>query len=210
MVEKEPFSPNCGDNMLTPAHLEKLTGLSFHEVEDFNIFLAHDIDNAELGRQRVPFYDRVAEVGENLGHKVFVPYRFTKFPGEEGEMKDTDTVRLMDMMVSHSKLILCYLGINSTSVGHFIGHAMNKAKDIIYFYEKGTQLETVAQVEGMFLGGIPAEEREEVRKEPRVLWHRNQGRKLYRYPNVMEVIEFETEQECYERLEAAIKKHIIT
>lgn len=193
---------------ITEERREYLHGL-VGRAKDYKIFLGHDIDNAELGKPKIPFYENIAEIGDRLGHKIFVPYRFTKFPGDPDEMNPHDTHDLMETMIANCNLILCYLGINSTSVGYFIGKGMMLGKEFIYFFEKGTRLETVVEVEGMVLSGIIPEHREDVLKQPRLLFNRTLTGTLYRYPGIKEIIQFSSEAECLERLEAAIKKHLI-
>ncbi|MBW2987782.1 hypothetical protein KY336_04495 [Candidatus Woesearchaeota archaeon] len=180
------------------------------DVKNYKIFLGHDIDNPELGKPKIPFYEKIAQIGDRLGHKIFVPYRFTKFPGDPDEMNPRDTHDLMEAMIAHCNLIVCYLGINSTSVGHFIGKGMMLGKEFIYFLEKGVRLETVVEVEGMVLSGIIPEAREDILKQPRIMFNRTMTGTLYRYPHIKEIIQYSSEEEGLARLEAAIKKHLIT
>ncbi|MBD3259430.1 hypothetical protein GF371_02250 [Candidatus Woesearchaeota archaeon] len=187
-------------------YLQGLVG----SVADYEIFLGHDIDNAELGKQKIPFYEKIAQIGDRLGHKIFVPYRSTKFPGDPDELSPEDTHDLLaEVMIPHCKLLICYLGINSTSVGHFIGKAMGMGKELIYFLEEDTRLETVEEIERIVLGLHP-EDRENVLRQPRVLFNRTVTGELYRYPHIKEIFKFRTEKECLHKLEAAIKRHLIT
>ncbi len=178
-------------------------------IDDYEVFLGHDTEDADLIRRRIPLYEQIAQMGDRIGHRIFVPYHFTKLPGDPDEMSHRDKRDLLEEgMIPHCKLILCDLGANSESVYDFAGKAMSLGKEIIYFFDRGTTLVTIGDGERMALISLPRM-REDILKEPRALFNKSVTGTFYRYPSVKELVGFGSIGECVAKLEAAVKRHII-
>ena len=177
------------------------------DVQSYDVFILHDIDSKQT-RERIPLYNEIGSLCERLGHKAFIPYRFVGFPDDPKEMRPRDTyVLINDIMLPQVSLVIADIGVNSISAGMIDGHAKSLGKDQIYFYERGTRLETVKEVSEMFIG-LPEEARQEVFNQPRILFHRDHALgSLYKYPKIKALIEFDSQQELLRRMEETLRSY---
>lgn len=153
-------------------------------AEQYDFFLAQDIDSKKEVAKRIELYSLIEELCIKLGHLIFIPHRFTKFPGESGELCPEDTYDLLNgFMIPKSKLILCDLGINSTSVGTMMAKATFDKKPAIYFYERKTTPET--EREAAYAIGFAQN---------------------FQKQKSIAIVRFDTIKECIEGLELEIKK----
>lgn len=175
----------------------------------YDIFLAHDIEDAVKGKEKVPLYEAVGSLCARLEHEAFLPYRSVGFQGEPDEMPARETyVLLNEIMLPQAQLVLCYLGINSASVGSMDARAKKLQKDIIYFYEEGTHLETVAEGEALVHGLPPVDS--ELLQIPLAFLHQDtRTLTLQSYPKIKGVVEFTAIDDCIRKLRETLKNYFI-
>ncbi len=190
---------------MTNIESQRKPAFSIGDIASYDIFLAHDIDDPEQGRTKLPLYDAIGDLCQRLGHKAAIPYRFVGYPGDSDELSPDETVMLInDVLIPQARLVLCYLGINSTSAGVMDGRAKLLGKDIVYFYETGTPLETIAETEQL-VHGTPKETRLGMPQLARVFFHRTgANQSLEPYQHTKKIIEFKTVDGLLGELEKVI------
>lgn len=191
---------------MTNVDSQRKPAFSIGNVTDYDIFLAHDIDDPEQGGMKRPLYDAIGDLCQRLGHKAAIPYRFVGFEGDPAAVDPRGTFLLInDLLIPQARLVLCYLGINSTSVGVMDGRAKLLKKDIIYFYEAGTRLETIEETERL-VTGIQKETRPGMPQLARAFFHRTgPNQSLESYENIRKIVEFTSLDDCLQQLEVAIR-----
>ncbi|MCK4670038.1 MAG: hypothetical protein KAT43_02450 [Nanoarchaeota archaeon] len=111
------------------------------DFNQFEILLAHDLSQQGT-RNKAMFYEAIGELCDRLGHKAFLPHKFVGSPEDKTELSPRDTYVLTnDIMVPQVQLVLAYMGIPSPDVENISARAMDFEKPIIYFWEKGPQMQ---------------------------------------------------------------------
>lgn len=115
-------------------HIFRAEGIA---AVDYDIFLAHDVDNIRRLEERITLYNAIGAACERLNLKPFIPYRFLK-SNEWGDLSFRDMYTLLHrIMISSTNLFLCDLSTVSTSIREMKDTAIRLKKPQIYFYEKG-------------------------------------------------------------------------
>ncbi len=107
-------------------------------AEEYDVFLAHDIETEKKLENRKVLYNAIGAACERLGLKPFVPFRFLKSE-EWGELSFRDTYSLLhEIMIPKTRIFLCDLTIPSQAIKELKNTAFRLEKPQIYFYEKGS------------------------------------------------------------------------
>lgn len=181
----------------------------FIRERECNILLAHDIDDPVKGREKIPLYDAVGSLCSSMGHEIFLPYRSVGFQGDSDELPGPKAHQLInEIMIPQVRLVLCYMGINSSSVRTMDQRAKKLDKDIIYFYEEGTRLETVAEVEAKN-SDLPKAD-PSLLDIPRAFLHRDANTLLLdAYPYIKGAVEFNSIDDCIYKLRETLNMYYI-
>jgi len=157
---------------------------------------------------RLPLFDAIGKMIEETGHRAFMPHRFCFSESGVESLGPRDAYILVnEMMVPKTSLFLGYVGYQSTFVGSMIGQAMLKRKKVVFFYEEGTRLETVADVKKLVIGGrgLDNEKDREILVSPHIFYHHaHPNRPLRPYKYLEGVVRFESVEECVEKLRPKI------
>lgn len=115
-------------------HVFKAEGIN---ASDYDVFLAHDIDNIRKLEERIILYNAIGAACERLNLKPFIPYRFLK-SRDWGDLNFRDVYSLLhSIMIPSTDLFLCDLSTISTSIREMKDTAIRSKKPQLYFYEKG-------------------------------------------------------------------------
>lgn len=132
--------------------MEKEVSLSYLEahvsnvedrvVDEYDIFLAHDLDDTRKLEKKIGFYDAIGAACERLGLKPFIPYKFLRSE-RWGDLSFRDTHTLLhSMMIPKTRMFVCDLVPLSQSINEMKHTASRLNKPQIYYHEKGREQES--------------------------------------------------------------------
>ena len=137
---------------MEPERIEYLRSV-YGNLDDHDIFLAHDIDDPVATMQNFPLYDAIEDSCLKLGHKAAVLHKVVKLDGDPDEVSDTDTHDLTaHILMPQAKLFVCHVGVNTVSLGYIIHIAQRQKKPGIYLLETGAEQSHIRELETQIFG----------------------------------------------------------
>ncbi|MBW3010902.1 hypothetical protein KY326_01645 [Candidatus Woesearchaeota archaeon] len=106
------------------------------DFSSYDIFFAQDITQRP-DKTTALLYEGIEDTCRKTGHQAFVPSKSVGFPGDEHELQPRDSyVLINDIMIPNTKVVLAYIGLQSTDVGMMMGRTIRAKKPMIYICEE--------------------------------------------------------------------------